>query len=452
MARRLAPLIALIPAIWVVLAARASSPALLQDTDTAVLIAALRERASPLSWFVGDWPLQNHFYRPISTLVFELDLALYGANAAGYGFTNALLAALCVLALSWFVGELTRRAWLGVGAGYLLALWLVDAGSGWLGGLGVLALPILAVGIVRHRRLSTPVLVGFLVALYLAHELSGITQLQMRIVGWLPGRTASTMTLFALIALAAYARYKRLRSLDQPRPYDPLEPPSTKSARPPGSPAPRPLPWLIVAFLATALALGSYEQAVMLPAVMLCVAVALLVTGSRPVWRVHAGFWAILLGYVALRTAVVPSEVSGYQDQQLRFGPGVGLSMADYLLLTYREIASTWVSLQAGLIVLLTLSPLLSLAFFAGNLATYALAARKAQAALALLAASALAFLPMAFLKHFDHYHLWPMALRAAFLALLAPAAAQAIATAVSPPELRAPARPDPAPGSRIRP
>ncbi|RYG37669.1 hypothetical protein EON81_05960, partial [bacterium] len=93
-------------AVWF---SRVGSASLLQDSDTAVLLAKIRERGNPLSWFAGDWPLGNHFYRPVSTLSFELDNALYGNHAEGYGATNALLAIACIAALFWMLRELTDR-------------------------------------------------------------------------------------------------------------------------------------------------------------------------------------------------------------------------------------------------------------------------------------------------------------------------------------------------------
>jgi hypothetical protein len=106
-----------------IFAGRAPGPGLLEDTDTATLLRVVQERNSPLSWFLGDWPLENHFYRPVSTLLFEADRAMYGKDAAGYGTTNALLAMACVAALFWFVRELTDRPAFACAAASLFALW-----------------------------------------------------------------------------------------------------------------------------------------------------------------------------------------------------------------------------------------------------------------------------------------------------------------------------------------
>src|ERR1051326_7696300 len=124
--------------IWVFLALLLCVPILLShsraadlltDSDTAFLMKVVRERQAPLSWFTGDWPLGNHFYRPLPTLTFELDNRLYGNNPAGYGWTNAILCALCLLALFWMLSELSASpAWAFAGAA-ILALWNLDLGS-----------------------------------------------------------------------------------------------------------------------------------------------------------------------------------------------------------------------------------------------------------------------------------------------------------------------------------
>jgi hypothetical protein len=62
------------------------------------------------------------------------------------------------------------------------------------------------------------------------------------------------------------------------------------------------------------------------------------------------------------------------------------------------------------------------------------------------------AFLPMAWLKPFGHYHYLPSALRAPFVVLMFVAVFRLVASAVSLPELRAPERRGPAPGSLLRP
>src|SRR5947209_6221642 len=66
-------LLAVILACVPILLSHVTTHQLLQDSDTAFLLKTVRERQAPLSWFTGDWPLGNHFYRPVSTLTFEMD-------------------------------------------------------------------------------------------------------------------------------------------------------------------------------------------------------------------------------------------------------------------------------------------------------------------------------------------------------------------------------------------
>lgn len=445
-----------------ILLSRAEGDLLLQDSDTAVLLAALRERADPLSWFAGDWPLGNHFYRPVSTLAFELDRWAYGSAAWGFGLTNALLACLSVLLLFWFLREATDRPLFAIGATTLFALWTLDGGLA-LARWGPLAAgsvfgAALAVSVGRDglrglgvRRLAAAVVAGAAVY-YVGAELEGITRLEFRIVGWLPGRTASVMTVLALLALGAYARYERLRRGGAIL-FDPLAPPATRSAEAPRPPSNRP-GLAVIALVAVAAALAAYEQAVMLPAILTGYAMWRRMGGERPTWTVAAASWALLVGYLVLRQIVLPGETSDYQRQQFRDGPGVGLALWDYALPAAREwtvLASIIESGPAGI-----LNPALygTLAVVLGNIAVLVAFWQGPWRLLGawFLIASFVAFLPMAWLKHFDHYHYWPMALRAGYVVAAATAALGLAISAASPPTLSAPRRRDPAPGSLPRP
>src|SRR4051812_29278202 len=90
-----------------VLLSHGRGPSLLQDSDTAALLRITRARQAPLSWFAGDWPLENHFYRPLPTLTFELDDRLWHHSPDGYGWTNAILCVLCIWGLFWLLREMT---------------------------------------------------------------------------------------------------------------------------------------------------------------------------------------------------------------------------------------------------------------------------------------------------------------------------------------------------------
>lgn len=439
-------LLACVP-IWL---HRASAPYLLEDSDTRVAIAAIHERSDPWSWFRTDWPLENHFYRPISTLAFEWDLAR-GGSPEQFGSTNALLAILGVLALFWFLRELTDTPWMAAGGAALFASWLASS-SGWAQWVPVLGAAWCLVGAAMPGRRLGPVVLALLVWGFVAAEFIPIVPLESRMLHWVPGRTASVMGVFALVAMACYARYERIgtnRIIQRP---GPLDPPATKGTRVDTRPGRFHALWVVAAAVATACALGSYEQAVMLPAALLGVAVCQRLQGLQVRWAWHGLFWALLLGYVALRHGVLPADASGYQQQQFRYGPGVWLTLLDYVLPFLVTAWVSWGVFDQGWLVVFAGQFWTALALIAGNLAAFAAARRNWVLPLTGWILSSLAFLPMAWLKQFDHYHYWPMALRSLLAVSLTGIAVQATLSAMSRPVLQAPARPAPAPGSLPRP
>lgn len=431
---------------------RSISPNLFVDTDTAVLLETIRERNAPLSWFTGDWPLQNHFYRPISTLTFEFDNAVWGDNPAGYGLTNALLCIGCVLLLFWFLRELSDKPGMAAAGAVLFALWttndIVPIAEilPWL-----VWLPL--IGLVLPGRARWQAVAAGGLVLFLSQEVFGMWPLDTRMLNWLPGRTASTMAVFALAALAAYARYERLsakvRSGPEPSALDLPDYKRTVEARRPK------MPWLwaLLSCLCVALALGSYEQAVMVPATLLGVALVKRWQGFRVRLGWQAAFFGLLAAYLALRWSILPHDASGYQQQQFRDGPGVIISLLDYLLpvaVSLRNFGPLLI--EQGPIVLLIGQAMDVYAGLYATVSTLNLARKQWVLPLAGWALSFLAFLPMAWLKHFEHYHFWPMAMRAAMVAAMIPIAIEAVKSALSPRAVQAPLRLDPAPGSLLHP
>ncbi|MBV6457973.1 MAG: hypothetical protein HONBIEJF_01094 [Fimbriimonadaceae bacterium] len=436
-----------VAAALLVLPYRALGPELLQDTDTAVLLDAISRRGNPLSWFVGDWPLQNHFYRPISTLFFELDYRLYGDAATGFGWTNAVLASICVIGTYFAIRAWTANAWIGACAAWLLALWLLPQRISLEDHACFIGFLVLTLSVVRQRLLLPGLLAAAGIVL-LGSEIGGQSPLHYRIVHWLPGRTASVMTVFGLAAIALFLA--QLRS--QPRHQsaaNPYDIPATKSTEAVKLKEKNLLPWATVALLA---ALGSYEQAVTLPFVLLIAYVGLL-AGRREAKREWMMPLGCLLVYVAVRLLFVPVGVSGYQAQQFRDGPGVWLALGDYLLPGYRGLQSAWILATSG--PQSVFLPELYLNLIAGLSGTvlfgYLLVRTRNQMGMWLWPASFIAFLPMAWLKPFDHYHLFPMALRAGFIAWLVFTVGAWVATAISPRPRQAPPRSCPAPGSLPR-
>jgi len=447
---------ALIVAILVclrILSVRASSPSLLQDSDTNVLIANITQRNSPFSWFGGDWPLFNHFYRPVSTLAFEMDLRLYGHQAWGYGLTNALLCVICTLLLLWFLRELTDRPWMAA-LGTLLFGMMETGDIGYAITLAQLfALAVAIGGVLRHRHKISLWVPGWMVAGELSTQLGMFSPLTATTIAWLPGRTATVMTFFALSATACYARYERLTALKKAPEPTPLDPPSTrKTVVTNDRPVKYAWLWAVASIPCVWLALASYEQAVMLPAVLLATAVSLKWQGYRVRWGWQAAFWASLLAYLAIRHQLVPSAPSGYQLQQFRHGPGVWISISNYTIpsIFYLATPANWLDQMSTLI--LSATPWQMLWSHASDVVTIVKARIHGRWIFTGWGMAFIAYLPMAWLKQFDHYNYWPLALRSLFLVSLGWLAWDLAITAWSPQTRQAPPRRDPAPGSLPRP
>jgi hypothetical protein len=303
----------------------------------------------------------------------------------------------------------------------------------------------------RHSKNIRQFAAAPLLLLFFEVEVAGKGPLQARIVDWLPGRTASVMTVFALIALAAYARF--LRQTAKPRRDilpTPLTPPATRNTVV-SKPARYPAIWLGVASLGLAAALGSYEQAVMIPIVMALVAASFFFRNQTVNWKWLALFFAILVAYLALRHQLVPSVPSKYKRQQFRFGGGVLLAFSDYLFPALSSYIAITGMLDTGWTILMSFGPINVILLFAQNITAFYQARRDWVIPTFGYLASFMAYAPMTFLKPFDHYLFWPMAMRSLLVIGFAPILGQALVSALSRPSQQAPPRPTPAPGSLPR-
>lgn len=432
---------------------RSASPSLLLDSDTAFLLKEVRARNAPFSWFGGDWPLGNHFYRPVSTLSFELDNRLYGDNAAGYGWTNLLLVIGSVFALYWLIRELSDSVALSVTGAATFALWCGDTLAYGSGLSWFWALPFLLL-LVPGRSVRAVTLASLLL-LVLSQLLATPQQLAFRMIQWLPGRTASVMTLMLLIALALFARSIRLGSPRVSPDPSPLDPPATRGSRQTMTiPTTR---FLVVGALLGALALGSYEQAVMLPFLGLLIGWHMWRQGHRA-WLAPTIVGGILsVVYVLVRLQLVPLAASGYQKQQFRDGPAAWWAISDYAFPGLGNMVTQWKSWVGPNTLLLPGFYTAHFVVVAVLLTAWVLVKevkkgrRDAILALTGYALSVVAFLPMAFLKHFDHYHFLPLALRALLAAGMLGVVVRLLVIAASLPARQAPSRSDPAPGSLLR-
>ena len=442
-----------VAAAAVVLLSHSTGGGLLADTDTKTLIETIRAKHAPFSWFWSDWPLYNHFYRPIPTLLFELDNALYGNNSAGYAWTNAGLASLCVVALFWLLRELTDRPIFALVGALLFAFWQSPWQTplnGPYGPLHLAACATLAVGAWRHGRNVRLYLPAVLVLYGLSDLLTPLQDVRGTVIGWLPGRTASTMTLFALLAMAAYARYERKGgTVAQPAPITPLTPPATKSTRQTRASNSVRWPWAILGVLFAAASFASYEQAVMLPACLLAVAVTMRLQGYRPNWYWQAAFWGLILGYLEVRHQVIPPGSSQYQQQQIKrsFEQPL-LDISNFAFPPIASIPNIAIQLSSGPYILLDLDVWATAIWWVATGTTYYQLKREWKLGLAGWGMAIVAFLPMAFLHIFTHYYYWPLALRTLLAVAAGSVAWQLVSIAWRPPERQAPVRPDPAPGS----
>lgn len=431
-----------------VIARHPTHPALLKDTDTGFLLQTIREKKQPLSWFTGDWPLGNHFYRPVPTLTFEVDNQLYGDNATGYGWTNTLICVSCIFMLFWFTREFVDNVSVAAACASLFALWSVDWGPYLVIPAYCLAAAMLIVGILRHGGAVGRYAPGVLLSIFLGSELNGLSHLGYRTEGWLPGRTATVMTFFALASMASYARYARLHSSRVAPVITPLDLPATRTSVQAAPAKPPAWLWTALSLFCAAAALASYEQAVMLPAALTAVFLAFRFRGFKVRPFLPVASWILLVAYLAFRHAVVPSATSAYQAQQMRHGISVYFEIADYLAPALTDIRQLFVVLSDGPAMLTTMTPFMLTLGIAANAYAYFEARKQWVVAFATLGLSLVTYMPMAFVKAFDHYHYWPMAMRSIFVITLMGIVGQDLISAASLRALQAPKRLSPAPGS----
>ncbi|MFM9873842.1 MAG: hypothetical protein ACKVQS_10305 [Fimbriimonadaceae bacterium] len=437
-------IVPLVFSVWVVLI-RATGNGLLLDSDTKVLLMNIQERGNPWSWFAGDWPLFNHFYRPISTLFFEMDLRFYGMVGSGFGMTNALICAVCVWLSFWVGRELTDKP-LTAALGTLVfgiahvKLAALSSVFGWIWVLAVLSLFGLFRGKLRDQWWTVGL--AFLGCLFLASLVPGPLDFKTRIVDWLPGRTASVMAIFGLISVASYARFERLTAVGKSFELTSTDLPATK-----GTVVTRASRfawiWVVVSALGLVLALGAYEQAVVIPALITGVMILFSLQGRRVHWANLVLFWGILVGYLLLRRVLVPSDVSGYQAQQFRTGGGVINDLILYLAPGLQNWSIFSGSFEVGVLAFLTSIPWVSGALIFGNVTSMVGVWRDRNRWLGFgfLLMGFVAFLPMGWLKFFAHYHYFPAVFYSLFLVVFGQMVLGWVVESVSPSRVLAPAR-----------
>ena len=393
-----------------------------------------------LRWLAGDWLLENGFYRPVSSLSIALDYAVYGEAGWGFRLTNWLLTALTALGAWTLVRAYARLVgnpyaeWLALGVGVALSLQQTGLTSGvakWSAWWFVAAVVLLvwATKTVLPPSLRFPPLregnpvgegssplregnpvgegssplregnpvgavppasrgnlqEGVQTILALGALFWGVDRLlateYVRLITWVPSRTALLGTMFGV-----WAMYALLRGASQRR-----------------------WGWLALGGVLYLLALGSYEQPITLVALV----------GALAFWRRRDwGGWgarafavaavcAALI--VALRFTLLPAEPSTYQQQQLR--SSLSGPVFTYLTELLPPVGQWqyWRAVGAHLEVLLVdkagWDHMVGTLLYLGVLAAV-------WRWRGLLGGAwlwhALAFLPMAFLHFFEHYMYLP--------------------------------------------
>ena len=399
-----------------------------------------------LRWLAGDWLLENGFYRPVSSLSIALDYAVYGEAGWGFRLTNWLLTALTALGAWTLVRAYARLVgnpyaeWLALGVGVALSLqqtgltsvvakwsawwfvWMVTvvwvikivlppslrfpplreghrvgAGSplrreeSQIGAVPPAGRGNLQEGVQTIHPSAVPpagrgnLKEGVQVILALGALFWGFDRLlateYTRLIPWVPSRTALLGTMFSV-----WAMYALLRGASGRR-----------------------WGWLVLGGGLYLLALGSYEQPIMLVAL-----VSALAFWRRRDWggwgaRAFAVAAACAMLVFALRFALLPAEPTTYQRQQLR--SSLSGPIATYLteLLPPAGQWQYWRAVGTHLEVLLVdktgWDHMVGTLLYLGVLvAVWRWRGLLGGAWLW----HALAFLPMAFLHFFEHYMYLP--------------------------------------------
>jgi hypothetical protein len=444
-----------------IMLARPRSNNLLLDTDTAYLLKKLTEVNNPWHWFTHDWPLGNHFYRPISTILFEFDHRLHQSSGEGFGLTQAMICCLATLSLAWLVTEFTKSLGQGIVAAWIFALWSTN---GWIfrpniDSLLLYAPPtlsiVVAIATIKFKKPLVSAITPCLGLLFLPTLASSVSsKLAGDTLFWLPGRTATSMTIFAFCSIAAYLRFERLNGERTPEPLPTaLDLPATRtSSQAKSSSLSIGWFWYGISLTSMALALGCYEQAVMIPFVIIAAGFWLRRTGVQTRFSFQFPFWMILFAYTIARLQFVPIGPSGYQQQQFRSGPGVVIDLLAYIIPplfpTFNYLKAVFTDFTENYMILLDITIWAVLLRFASYVGFWSSIKKDCKLPLLAIIMAMLAFLPMAFLKEFGHYHYFPAGFMVLALIEATKAFWKTFLIAVTPQSFQAPQRSHRAPGS----
>lgn len=283
-------------AFWVpvgVCAALALSPRL-DDLDMPEILSAIDARGGLSScpgWFVDDWPLANRLYRPVTACAFAFERALFGDAAIGYRLLSAailLLTAVLIVLLLRAVGAGKPAATLA-GVLFLITVWRIPLHPPlslfWF--VATVALLILAWRARRERRRApgsrwSALYVALSTGVYFGHFDRVTLHLP---TSWIAAQTVLWCTLFAVAALLCLWRYQQ---------------------------SGRRLPAYLT-LLFTALALGAYEQGILVPPLVTALALANRRRSRSPVWPLVAACWVLAVGYWVIRREVLGPTPGAYE-------------------------------------------------------------------------------------------------------------------------------------------
>jgi hypothetical protein len=218
-----------------------------ENHDTRVIVGRIAADPDPAKWFTGDWPLGNGFYRPLPTVLYWLDLQLWGRDYSAYRFTNGILASGVVLVMLWALASWGVAWWVAVACAGLMAAWQSDllralpaeSVANW-SAFGLALWSLFQRGMRRWALIGAAaliVVVGRELAFeFFVSDLHG-KSFGYRAMGWIPGRTALLAALFAWLSIGGFARFA-----------------STGRRS-----------WAIACVVACGCALASYEAAVVIP-------------------------------------------------------------------------------------------------------------------------------------------------------------------------------------------
>ncbi|MCS6830222.1 MAG: hypothetical protein NZ749_06205 [bacterium] len=293
------------------------------DTDTAAMLDAMRETgglAGWWQWLTGDWFLHNGFYRPTTCLSLLIDYTLYDESGWGYRLTNWLLAVLTAMGFYLILHWLARR--------WLSHLFVEEWQFGLFAVAGAVALSLQQTSALYPLRVISAwwviglyvVVVGTLLHVWRSETWQALLRKHGwqfwlaagaffwgwdravhsgfgRLIVWVPSRTAllaTCLVVWSIWSLIRWGGSGRCRHL-------------------------------IASGLLYAAALGAYEQPLTIVPLAAVLAFAMRKEWGARAWAALGVFTTLAVAYLALRFALLPVALSGYQQQQLRSNPTLGV-------------------------------------------------------------------------------------------------------------------------------